>query len=64
MSNNDYLLARFPTLGERLPRMRLASLPTPVREVGESKKHAAPETGDAGQGEIGLPRESAAGDEG
>jgi D-cysteine desulfhydrase len=33
MSNNDYLLARFPTLGERLPRTRLASLPTPVREV-------------------------------
>ncbi len=36
MSNNDYLLARFPTLGQRLPRMRLASLPTPVREVGVS----------------------------
>ena len=34
MSNNDYLLARFPTLGERLPRLRLASLPTPVREIG------------------------------
>lgn len=33
MSNNDYLLARFPTLGERLPRMNLASLPTPVRIV-------------------------------
>ncbi|TDJ35526.1 MAG: pyridoxal-phosphate dependent enzyme [Gammaproteobacteria bacterium] len=33
MSNNDYLLARFPTLGERLPRMRLANLPTPVRMV-------------------------------
>jgi D-cysteine desulfhydrase len=33
MTNNDYLLERFPTLGERLPRMRLASLPTPVREV-------------------------------
>jgi D-cysteine desulfhydrase len=36
MSNTDYLLARFPTLGERLPRLRLASLPTPVREVGVS----------------------------
>jgi D-cysteine desulfhydrase len=34
MSNIDYLLARFPTLGKRLPRMRLATLPTPVREVG------------------------------
>jgi D-cysteine desulfhydrase len=33
MSNIDYLLERFPTLGKRLPRMRLASLPTPVREV-------------------------------
>jgi len=34
MSNIDYLLARFPTLGGQLPRMRLASLPTPVREIG------------------------------
>ena len=34
MSNNDYLLTRFPTLGAQLPRMRLATLPTPVREVG------------------------------
>jgi 1-aminocyclopropane-1-carboxylate deaminase/D-cysteine desulfhydrase-like pyridoxal-dependent ACC family enzyme len=34
MSNIDYLLARFPTLGKRLPRMRLARLPTPVQEVG------------------------------
>jgi 1-aminocyclopropane-1-carboxylate deaminase/D-cysteine desulfhydrase-like pyridoxal-dependent ACC family enzyme len=33
MSNIDYLLARFPALGERLPRMRLGNLPTPVREV-------------------------------
>lgn len=33
MSNIDYLLERFPTLGRQLPRMRLASLPTPVREV-------------------------------
>ena len=33
MSNNDYLLARFPTLGARLPRMRLGTLPTPVRVV-------------------------------
>jgi len=33
MSNIDYLLARFPTLGKQLPRMRLATLPTPVREV-------------------------------
>lgn len=30
----DYLGARFPTLGECLPRMRLATLPTPVRETG------------------------------
>ena len=34
MSNKDYLLERFPTLGEQLPRMRLANLPTPVREFG------------------------------
>ena len=34
MSNKDYLLARFPALGERLPRTHLATLPTPVREVG------------------------------
>ena len=33
MSHIDYILERFPTLGEQLPRMRLASLPTPVREV-------------------------------
>ncbi len=33
MSKTDYLRARFPTLGERLPRMRLGSLPTPVRAV-------------------------------
>jgi hypothetical protein len=33
MSNIDYLLERFPTLGEHLPRMRLADLPTPVREI-------------------------------
>jgi D-cysteine desulfhydrase len=32
MSNKDYLLERFPTLGERLPKTRLARLPTPVRE--------------------------------
>jgi 1-aminocyclopropane-1-carboxylate deaminase/D-cysteine desulfhydrase-like pyridoxal-dependent ACC family enzyme len=32
MSNKDYLLERFPTLGEQLPRMHLASLPTPVRD--------------------------------
>ncbi len=36
MSNKDYLLERFPTLGEQLPRMSLASLPTPVREFGVS----------------------------
>lgn len=33
MSNIDYLLERFPTLGKKLPRMRLADLPTPVREI-------------------------------
>lgn len=33
MSSEDYLLSRFPTLGERLPRSRLAQLPTPVREA-------------------------------
>ena len=33
MSHVDYILERFPTLGKQLPRMRLASLPTPVREV-------------------------------
>jgi D-cysteine desulfhydrase len=33
MSNKDYLQQRFPTLGERLPKTRLATLPTPVREV-------------------------------
>ena len=33
MSNKNYLLARFPTLGERLPRTHLATLPTPVREI-------------------------------
>ena len=33
MSNIDYLRQRFPHLGEKLPRMQLASLPTPVREL-------------------------------
>ncbi len=33
MSNIDYLQARFPALGERLPRTQLANLPTPVREA-------------------------------
>jgi D-cysteine desulfhydrase len=33
MSDTDYLQARFPVLGEKLPRMRLATLPTPVREI-------------------------------
>lgn len=32
MSNKDYLQEKFPLLGERLPKTRLASLPTPVRE--------------------------------
>ena len=32
MSAPDYLRDRLPILGERLPRLRLASLPTPVRE--------------------------------
>jgi 1-aminocyclopropane-1-carboxylate deaminase/D-cysteine desulfhydrase-like pyridoxal-dependent ACC family enzyme len=30
MSKQDYLRDRFPTLGEHLPRLQLASLPTPV----------------------------------
>jgi len=33
MSNPDYLQARFPVLGEKLPRMHLATLPTPVHEL-------------------------------
>ena len=33
MSNTDYLQVRFPRLGKKLPRMQLASLPTPVREL-------------------------------
>ncbi len=33
MSNRDYLGERFPALAERLPRTRLASLPTAVREI-------------------------------
>lgn len=33
MSSEDYLLSRFPTLGARLPRRRLAQLPTPVRKA-------------------------------
>jgi len=33
MSKSDYLQARFPVLGEKLPRMRLATLPTPVHEL-------------------------------
>ncbi len=33
MSKPDYLQARFPVLGEKLLRMHLASLPTPVREL-------------------------------
>ena len=33
MSNKDYLKERFPVLGERLPRIPLASLPTPVRNI-------------------------------
>ena len=33
MSNIDYLAEKFPILGERLPRMRLGNLPTPVRKV-------------------------------
>lgn len=32
MSAPDYLRDRFPILGERLPRLQIASLPTPVRE--------------------------------
>ena len=31
MSTRDYLKERFPKLGERMPRTRLGSLPTPVR---------------------------------
>ena len=33
MSNIDYLQARFPALGKRLPRAHLANLPTPVCET-------------------------------
>ncbi len=33
MSATDYLKEKFPLLGEKLPRMHLASLPTPVSEV-------------------------------
>jgi 1-aminocyclopropane-1-carboxylate deaminase/D-cysteine desulfhydrase-like pyridoxal-dependent ACC family enzyme len=33
MPEIDYLKDKFPVLGEKLPRMRLASLPTPVSEV-------------------------------
>lgn len=33
MSKSDYLQARFPVLGEKLPRMHLATLPTPVQEL-------------------------------
>lgn len=32
MSDTDYLQARFPRLSERLPRMKLASLPTDVEQ--------------------------------
>ncbi len=32
MSVSDFLRDRFPVLGERLPRLRLAAIPTPVRE--------------------------------
>ncbi len=34
MSNTDYLQAKYPLLGKKLPRMHLATLPTPVRELG------------------------------
>ena len=33
MSDHDYLKDRLPRLGSRLPRLELAALPTPVREV-------------------------------
>jgi 1-aminocyclopropane-1-carboxylate deaminase/D-cysteine desulfhydrase-like pyridoxal-dependent ACC family enzyme len=33
MPDTDYLQARFPLLGEKLPRMHLANLPTPVRTL-------------------------------
>lgn len=33
MSNIDYLMERFPALAERLPRMHLGNLPTPLRQV-------------------------------
>jgi len=33
MSNTDYLQAKYPLLAEKRPRMRLATLPTPVREL-------------------------------
>lgn len=42
MTNKDYLAASFPLLAERLPRMRLANLPTPVRDIGakvDSARH-------------------------
>lgn len=34
MTSNEYLSSEFPLLGEKLPRMTLASLPTPVAEAG------------------------------
>jgi len=33
MPNTDYLQEKYPRLGKKLPRMQLASLPTPVREL-------------------------------
>ena len=33
MSDTDYLQAKYPLLGKKLPRMHLATLPTPVREL-------------------------------
>ena len=33
MSNTDYLQAKYPLLGKKLPRMHLATLPTPVHEL-------------------------------
>lgn len=33
MPEQDFLRSRFPTLGERLPRTRLASLPTPLSQA-------------------------------
>ena len=42
MPDTDYLQARFPLLGEKLPRMHLANLPTPVRtlelDLGSEKR--------------------------